>query len=552
MESLNKANHLQAKIAGMKQPALLQSKEFVSWSNGKGTDVWAMICASITGDLETITALVAKEPGLVNCSYEYLSPIRFAIRENHRHVVEYLLEKGARLMVDFGDSLLTIAHDRGYDELAAFLAEQLKQRYHISPEGDRLPVLIRAFDKKGVKDMLQQNPELLYLADARGNLLIHWAALTRQLDLIKYFLELGADVNAMRPDGARPLDLTYGDYYYRSWYRDLPPQGLQKHELLVGYLIAKGAYYDISVAAKMGHYERVKELLDEDPSLANKLPVHCGAYSGRPLRCAANGGYVEIVKLLLEHGANPNEPEPGIAPRGAALHAAIGRRHFDIVKLLLEHGADPNAAVESSGNCLWMAKHVGAPKDVIDMIVSYGGIRTIEMICYDADIEVLSQMLDANPRLPFNNDEHRVILESEPLMELILRYQPDILQRFSIRNLSDPELAKWLIKNGLNPNNTDWLGATPLHRAASDGNIGIAAVYLEAGADINAMDTDSSSTPLGWAARSGKKEMVEWLLQKGADPGLPQDEPWARPSAWADRRGHDVVELVLKGATQKK
>ena len=98
----------------------------------------------------------------------------------------------------------------------------------------------------------------------------------------------------------------------------------------------------------------------------------------------------------------------------------------------------------------------------------------------------------------------------------------------------------------MNPNNTDWLGAAPLHRAASNGNIEMAAVYVDAGADINAIDTDSSSTPLGWAARHGKKEMVEWLLQNGADAALPGDEPWARPATWAGRKGYKEIEKILR------
>ena len=543
--SVNKSTLIKSKLAKMKQPVALQSEEFAQWSNGKGTDVWAMICASIAGDLKTIKELVAKDANLLHCSYEYMEPIRFAVRENHKDLVDYFFEKGLSPVYDFGDSLLTLARDRGYDELAALLASKLKQLYHISEEGNKLPELIRAFDKQGVKDLVKKNPELIHAADARGNQPIHWVALTRQMDLMEWFLEQGADINARRPDGAAAIDLTFGDYHYRSWYRDLPPTGLQKHELLVGYLIAKGAEYDISVAAKMGHYERVKELLDKDPSLANKLPVHCGFYSSMPIRNAAGGGFYEIVKLLLERGANPNRPEPGVGPRGTALHAAISRKHWNIVKLLLEHGADANADVESSGNILWMAKYVGAPQEMIDLIVSYGGKFTLELVCYDGDVELLSKMLAANPQLPFNEDEHRVILENKSLVELILKYQPDILHRFSIRGLNDPELARWLIKNGLNPNNTDWLGSTPLHSAASDGKIEMAAVYLEAGADINAIESDSSSTPLGWAARHGRKEMVEWLLEKGADPLLPVDEPWARPAAWAERKGYAEVKKIL-------
>jgi len=532
------------KLKLLSQPFPLTSTDEVNWCNAKGTDIWAMLSASITGDLASIEELLERNPNLLNCSYDYLTPLRFAVRENHIDLVRYFLKKGGNPVVEFTDPLVTLARDRGYAELAALLESTLLQQYQISASGEILPALIRSFDKNAVKSCLQENPDLLHAADARGNKPIHWAALTRQLDLIEHFLDMGADVDSTRPDGARPIDLTTGDYYYRSWYRDLPSTGLRKHEMLIGYLIARGAYYDISVAAKIGHYERVKDLLDQDPSLANKPPLHSGAYSGLPLRNAAGGGFYEIVKLLLERGANPNQSEPG-GTRGIALHTAIARRHTEIVKLLLEHGADPNASVESSGNCLSMARVAGISKEITDLIISYGGRLTIELICYYEEMEILSQMLIANPQLPFNNDEHRIMLERRPVVELIMQYQPDILQRFSIRSLDDPDLARWLIKNGLNPNSSDWLGLTPLHRAASEGNIEMASVYLEGGANIDAVDADSFSTPLGWAARNGQPDMVKWLLQKGADCELPRNELWARPFEWARRRGYEDIHNLL-------
>lgn len=539
------SNLIQRKLDRMKQPLVLQGEEYAPWSGGRGTDVWAMIVGCIKGDLPAIKKLIEKDPNLVHCSFEYLTPIRFAVRENHKAVVEYLLEKGANPVFDFSDSLITIASDRGYTELESFLKAKLYETYHIRPEGDETAKLIKAFDKEAVKQRLQKNPELVHIADARGNQPIHWATLTRQLALIEWLLLQGADINAVRPDGARPLDLTYGDYYYRAWYRDLPATGFQKPEVISGYLIAKGADYDISVAAKLGHYERVKELLDKELGLANRLPLHNGYYSGLPLRNAAGGGFMEIVKLLLQHGADPNHPEPSMAPWGSALHNAISRHHWEIVKLLIAHGANANGHVESSGNCLWMAKHVGAPQEIIDLLISKGARLSLELICYDGDPNILKPLLDANPNLVFTDEEHRDLLNHRPLVELVLNYQPDVLKHFSIRNMNDPEQARWLIQHGLNPNNTDWLGAGPLHRAAGDGNIEMASVYLEAGADINAVDTDSSSTPLGWAARYGKKEMVEWLLQKGADPGLPVEEEWARPGRWVERRKHEKIRNML-------
>ncbi len=58
--------------------------------------------------------------------------------------------------------------------------------------------------------------------------------------------------------------------------------------------------------------------------------------------------------------------------------------------------------------------------------------------------------------------------------------------------------------------------------AAAEGNIELAALCLEYGAIIDAIDADYSSTPLGWAARNGHRSMVAFLLQEGADAMAPQ------------------------------
>ncbi len=552
---LNIAHEGNVKIARMVQPESLKSEDYQPWSRGRGTDVWAMICASIAGDLETIKTLVARDPNLINCEYEYFTPIRFAVRENQREVIDFLLEKGVSPAYELGDSLVTIACDRGYDKLAAYLESILKDRYHIIPEGKIIAGAIRAFNIGQVQALINKQPSLVHAADERGNQPIHWAVLTRQLDLIDYLLESGADVNAMRPDGAKPLDLTNGDYHYRSWYRDLPPNGLSKHEVLIGYLMARGAYCDISVAAKIGYYDRVKKLLEQDPSLVNRHPSYVDYYSGLPLRCAAGAGHVQVVKLLLQRGANPNEPEPGIAPQGGALHAAIGGKHYEIVKLLLQHGANANAEVESSGNCLFMAKWVGASQEIIDLIASYASKPATDSDSQEIDLITLDRMLQVNPKLNVDKFLGYIINgEKREHLDLILRYQPDLLSRKIIdpsawwdnSTFKSPEITRWLMERGMSPNRRNWLGITPLHRCAAEGDIPIADVLLGFNADINAVETEWSSTPLGWAARHGQKDMAEWLLKKGADPGLPENESWALPIAWAKRRGYKEIVVLLK------
>lgn len=529
----------------MVQPESLKSDQYQPWSRGRGVDVWAMICASITGDLDTIKTLTARDPNLVECEYEYFKPLRFAVRENQRAVVDFLLARGADPAYEAGDSLVTIARDRGHEELAVYFESMLRERHHIMPEAAAVVAAIKARDVAQVRALLEAQPDLLHAADEHGSQPIHWAVMTRQMDLIDYLLERGADINAVRPNGTRPLHLTNGDYHYRGW-RDVPATALQRHEILIGYLLARGADYDISTATKIGDLDRVRELLDQNPALVNQVPKD-SSYSGAPLRNAARAGHLEVVKLLLERGANPNEPEPGIAPHGGALHAAIGSKHYDVVKLLLERGANPNAEVESSGNCLSMAKWSGAPKEIVDLIASYGGLRSVDLVCHDGDVETLAQMLHANPQLAVGEQ-----LDNRPIMELILRYQPDILKRtpdptpwWSLGTPKTANEARWLMERGLDPNRTNWLGITLLHRCAASGNTEVAQVCLDFGADINALEADSSSTPLGVAARAGKKEMVDWLLKKGANPNVPEDEPWARPREWAMRRGRNEIAELL-------
>src|SRR5262249_17162957 len=70
-----------------------------------------------------------------------------------------------------------------------------------------------------------------------------------------------------------------------------------------------------------------------------------------PLSYASRSGYTHIVRLLLDHGADPNRPEEA-APNGRALFEACCGNHLEVARLLLEHGANPNAGTDSNGCCL--------------------------------------------------------------------------------------------------------------------------------------------------------------------------------------------------------
>lgn len=538
----------------MYQPESLRTDEYVLWSRGRGNDVWGMIRASADGDLAALSALLARDATLVDCEFRYYRPLYFAVRENRLDAVNLLLNAGADPMcggLGFQCAYRprrpgnlpwppTLARERGYDQVAALLEATLWDRFQISPDGEILAALIRDRKPDEVQSTLDARPELLHFADGYGNKPIHWAVMTRQLALIDCLLQRGADINAMRPDGCRPLDLTNGDYHYRGW-RDLPRSAIRPHEVVMGYLLARGAYYDVSTAAQLGDLERVRELVESNPALVNELPPSSGCYNGVPLRCAAGGGHLPVVQFLLDHGANPNRAEVD-APRGGALYEAVAGKHWEIVKLLLQHGADPTGHVESSGTVFWRAKRDHAPPEIMSLLASCGAAMTFEMAAYDGDVEAIALMLSANPQLDL--DEH-LPTDHEEILRLALRYQPDVLTKMSFDGAKNLEHARWLLEHGLDAVKPDWHGVTPLHRLAFQGKFDLAELCLEFGAQINAIDDEFSSTPLGWAARAGQRATVEWLLARGAEARLPLDKPWALPAAWARLFGHDELAQLL-------
>ena len=115
------------------------------------------------------------------------------------------------------------------------------------------------------------------------------------------------------------------------------------------------------------------------------------------------------------------------------------------------------------------------------------------------------------------------------------------------RNWRDTALARLLFAQGMDPNQPNWLGVTPLHRFAEKGDIPNAALFIKQGAKINTIDEQFHTTPLGYAAKQGRTEMVKFLLEQGADPALPGDRPTATPLYWAQTRGYKgMVEVIKK------
>lgn len=95
------------------------------------------------------------------------------------------------------------------------------------------------------------------------------------------------------------------------------------------------------------------------------------------------------------------------------------------------------------------------------------------------------------------------------------------------------ELAKQLIGRGAAVNKKGW---TPLHYAATKGNIGIMQLLLDQDAFIDT-ESPNRTTPLMMAAQySGNEKAVQFLLQQGADP-------WAK-----NQLGLTALDFARRGA----
>ena len=108
--------------------------------------------------------------------------------------------------------------------------------------------------------------------------------------------------------------------------------------------LAEGKELTVFEASALGRTKRVRELLDADPELVDAY----GDDGFHPVGLASFFGQVETARLLYERGADANQVARNERIQTAAIHAAAAAEgkdeetRYELVKLALEHGADPN------------------------------------------------------------------------------------------------------------------------------------------------------------------------------------------------------------------
>jgi ankyrin repeat protein len=127
---------------------------------------------------------------------------------------------------------------------------------------------------------------------------------------------------------------------------------------------------DIFDAACLGNVPAIRALLQSD-----RADVDTRGMDGYgPLHLAAEFGQVEVARLLLGRGADPNGVSLN-ALRAAPLHCAIAAGHRDTAGLLLALGASPNAIQSGGVTALHLAVRNG-DEAIVDMLLLRGADAT--------------------------------------------------------------------------------------------------------------------------------------------------------------------------------
>jgi ankyrin repeat protein len=236
-------------------------------------------------------------------------------------------------------------------------------------DGGQLTALIyaaRANDLESVKALLAAGVDINQVSGYGWSPLLV-ATQNRYYKLGAYLLEHGADPNLANKGGWTPLylatdnrNIENGDYPVRKPDMD--------HLDYIKLLLEKGANVNA----------RVKDSTETRTVFTNQWLDENGATAF--LR-ASQSGDIELMKLLLAHGADPMIPTV-LGVTALQVAAGIGwvegityewspQSTYEAVKLLLELGLDPNAQADTGRTAMHGAAHKGRP-DVVQILFDHG------------------------------------------------------------------------------------------------------------------------------------------------------------------------------------
>lgn len=140
-------------------------------------------------------------------------------------------------------------------------------------------------------------------------------------------------------------------------------------------------YTPLIVAAMNGHFDVVHILLTQlKPNLEKEGRVKFDGHlieGASALWVAAGAGHLNIVKLLIEHGADINHHTKNVS---TPVRAACFDGRLDIIRYLIDHGADINLANGYNNTCLMISSYKGHA-DVVEYLLENDALPNEQANC---------------------------------------------------------------------------------------------------------------------------------------------------------------------------
>ena len=463
------------------------------------------------------------------------SALRAASTRCNVGAVQALLAAGAE--VDNGAFLSVFGAPFMAKQLSGLLGEQP------DPTAD-IPFVIQAFIKAGV-DVNGQGQD--------GTTALILAICENYKDVVEQLLAAGADPNLQGKLWAMMLYQSSDNqevarqYAYRTTPLNLAVafgyeeivRSLLSHDANISLADEKGVL-PIDVAVKEGHQEIV-DLLKSAGATVNEEDT---AAFDKALIGAAKKGNLDVLQSALEKGADPNANQPSNNRRKrekTAMMFASEQGHLEIVRLLVENGANVNLS-DRPGKKL--------------------GKTPLMCAAQTNQFETVRFLLEQGAAVDAQNKRGQTALfyaveeEAVEAVEVLLEYGSDVQKKgwdgtpFEIAVYSDPAIGKMiteadkakpsrqsqaarvemlssaafdnnvalvrdLIQQGVDVNGTED-GFSALMMAASQGYDTIVQILIAAGANVDAKDAEGE-TALFKAAYWGKPEIIKLLLSAGAN-----------------------------------
>lgn len=202
--------------------------------------------------------------------------------------------------------------------------------------------------------------------------------------------------------------------------------------------------------------------------LASGVDVNTDCFYGTALQAAGAEGHLDVVEVLLEHGADLNATNEEL---GTALQAACAGGHASVAKTLVVKGADLNQISGFYGTALEAAAHRGKT-EIVDLLLESGS--------------------DVN--------------------EFAGRYGTALIAASYRGRVC---IVQLLLKSGADVNIQGTRYGNALKAASEEGHLKVVKNLLDAGADIGIIGAEYG-TALQSASRSGSEAVVRVLIDAGA------------------------------------